>query len=1536
MSRLLRTISTFMVLMLLGSTLAVLPAANAQSTDPCAGIAAGKCITVDRADDPYPVDPDNATGGNDPTVLCTNNGLDCTLRAAIKMLNASSRAGTDPARIVFDIGPSGPGYANTMGIETWTIAVSQPLDALIRDNIDINGFSQEDTLPGPQNDFGPTIIIDGGNLTQPSRGLLIKSSNNFIRGLGINRFDVISSLAGVGIEITRNTTPGKLNDATGNRIQGCYIGVDAVGIASRANAYGIWVQTNNNIIGGSISTNGERNIISGNLLDGVLITSAFGNKVRGSYLGIARDGLYAIPNGSSATGGSGVALRDASTNTIGIEPDELFSTSFGNVISGNRTNGITIFVGSDNQILGNLIGTNKNGSGAIPNLKDGISISSDSATTSNNQVGSAVGRATRNIISGNGQAGIRLAGEFTSANRVQNNYIGLQKSGLYYLVATSPFTQTGIIIQNGSDNNLIGGTGVTTSDVAERNIISGNPGDGVRIDADISGGANPLSGASASGNQIIGNFIGGSIPNVSPTQFVLGNGGHGVFLNGFNAPIRDTTISGNTVVGTGRSPISPYALTANKHGIFVLNNNSQIDNVTVAGNIAGGFVGTIANPVTPGSGVAYGWPTSNSGDGIRFERNGTSKPMKTIVLGSEDYAQRNIASRNLGNGINIAGTGVTTTTMLKNTAQYNALDGVRVIDAVNVTLRGDATNPNLITNNGQNGVSFTTTTTTTVAFNSVGINAQNGIKLLSASGTLYDTHINDNQVYSNTLDGITQTGSAQRAELLRNAVHGNQGNGILWTGPSVELTVAGSDVYSNTLNPALGGSGISIGIVVKGAIDGNSSYTQPNGYGIKVVSLDQGSISSSPRIERNAAGGIRIETGLSKSSLTDNIVERNGGNGIYVANAISSTIDLNTVSRSVGTGIYLLAPSRSSLNSNLIEKSGGPGLYASGGSLLSLTVLASNENGGSGVVISDTQTVTLTASTINKNVGSGVLLDRSAADVGIDTTTILSNTVNGIQVGSGTLPAPQRVKIVNNSISGNGIPSGLGIPDVPVAAALLGRGIVFNPEGPPENAANPNHDINAPFRLTMSQSGQLRGSVALAGPQACLPLNTCTIQAFRTNRFRKDGQGLAKLGETLPDASGNFTTTLGTLPAQVTLTATDAAGNTSRFAVFEPKAALNIFAAQSIIAGPGEAITLTHTVSNTGNLDLTGLRLSATSSRGFSPIVLTPQTFDLAAGQQRTITVTLKLPTGSDPRVSAGPPNLPEQLKVTVSGQFTFFGESAPTAVSASVTNTITLQARSVLTVTPGNLNASAPPGTTIPYVHLIRNDGNIPTTFTITATTTLPGAPTFPVDGVWKTKVVPSGSLTLQPGEQRTVTVSVTVPVQGTGAISGTQALTTLKLRTTSPVTPSQDRDIVDTTTTSLTARATFQPSTDNQGRADQLLTVIHDVENLSNGKATFRLVAQSSLGSTVTFRAVGGTPLVNGDTFTLGTQSDTSSPRTLSIFADIRIARLALPGQTEVVTIYLYDTRNNIVGEAVVTDRITINQGIVAPRIWLPLIFS
>ncbi|PJF27085.1 MAG: hypothetical protein CUN53_05390, partial [Phototrophicales bacterium] len=278
-------------------------------------------------------------------------------------------------------------------------------------------------------------IISGN----PGAGVLINnnSGGNSVSGnyIGLDRAGATAIPNGVGVSVVnspntviggtaRNIISGNSNDgirisgatSTPTTIQNNYIGLDAAGAVARGNGGdGIDISDSpNNQIG---STNiSLRNLISANSGNGIRIAgaSAVNNIVQGNYIGTDLSGSLARGNVAN-----GVLL-------IGIDSMTLGGTvaGAGNLISANGGAGVRLESNTQNvQIQGNTIGTNVNGSSALPNSV-GVRLES----SPDNIIGGTVQEA-RNIISGNTNQGVLINGTNSSGNVVRGNYIGTNGSG---------------------------------------------------------------------------------------------------------------------------------------------------------------------------------------------------------------------------------------------------------------------------------------------------------------------------------------------------------------------------------------------------------------------------------------------------------------------------------------------------------------------------------------------------------------------------------------------------------------------------------------------------------------------------------------------------------------------------------------------------------------------------------------------------------------------------------------------------------------------------------------------------------------------------------------------------------------------------------------------------------------------------------------------------------------------------------------------------------------------------------------------------
>ncbi len=550
-----------------------------------------------------------------------------SLRAALYF--AYDHPGTT---IMFNIPTSDAGYSNNV----FNILPTDALPSLVNATT-LDGSSE----PTNSNPSGPEILLNGALSRPPnvySSGLYLKGPNCTVRSLTINNFvnfgilitgsgALNNTVSGcyLGVDPTGNSAvtngllplqieAGASSNTIGgstaaarniiggsvyqglvmrdagtsfNVIKGNYIGVNATGAATLANAWSgieIYGGASSNSIGGANA--GEGNVISGNGNYGIAFsaTGVNGNLILGNYIGLNAAGTAALPNtyagvaiyggaaantvggfsagarnlisgngqdgvlitGATSTAntvaGNYIGLNPAGTtalpnNGVGVDVQGGTSANFisSNVISGNLQHGIYL-VSSFNSIWGNTIGLNAVGTAAVGNSYNGVSLQGGSA---NNNIAS-------NVISANGNYGVSVAGNL---NSVWGNIIGLNAAGTSALGNS----YAGIGIFSGSQSNLIGG--VTRS---ARNVISRNKGQGIYLGSSLTSknliqgnyiGLN-AAGAAALSNSWSGiELSGGPTANIiggagGARNFISGNGNYGISINnGANGNI----IQGNTI-----------------------------------------------------------------------------------------------------------------------------------------------------------------------------------------------------------------------------------------------------------------------------------------------------------------------------------------------------------------------------------------------------------------------------------------------------------------------------------------------------------------------------------------------------------------------------------------------------------------------------------------------------------------------------------------------------------------------------------------------------------------------------------------------------------------------------------------------------------------------------------------------------------------------------------------------------------------------------------------------------------------------------
>ena len=661
-----------------------------------------------------------------------------------------------------------------------------------------------------------------GALPNERNGVTVFGADNIIGATDAGGKNTISGNNRDGVTLLRK--------ATGNRLLGNHIGLGTGGAALPNTRDGVSVIGANNTIGGS--TAGARNVISGNSQNGVeLDCEASGNSLQGNYIGTN-------PAGTAAVGNRGFGVQVSGPgNTIGGS-----TAGAGNTISGNLRDGVELGCkATGSVVLGNYIGTNAAGAGAVPNAGSGVLVQLNGMLIGGPSAGD------RNVISGNAGHGVFIPGAI-SGTAVLRNYIGTNAAG----DAAVKNNGNGVLVDgdanaigwSGGLGNLIAGNGangIHLSPTANYNAVKGNAIgmnsagtlavaniNGVMVQGTsnliggptasdrnvVSGGAQHgvVLGVSASANLVQGNYLGlntagtGAIKNTSSgitldgdgnqviSNVISGNGGNGVTLSG--------TADGNTLAGNviGASPGGTAALANVANGLMINGTGNIIGGGTaaerniVAGNGQHGMVlsGTATGNQVRGNYVGVGTPGTGLGNGS----NGVVVQGDGNVIGGSATGLGNVISAN-GNGVVLEAT-ASGNTLAGNTigltpdgsaALANRFNGV-VVSGPDNTLGGlTAAAGNAISGNTQNGVLLATTSTgVKLQGNFIGTNAggtaalgnrASGIVMQSSGNTIGGTEAGaGNTVAFNLKDGILVQDAAKQNQILGNRSYANTFMGI--------------------------------------------------------------------------------------------------------------------------------------------------------------------------------------------------------------------------------------------------------------------------------------------------------------------------------------------------------------------------------------------------------------------------------------------------------------------------------------------------------------------------------------------------------------------------------------------------------------------------------------------------------------------------------------------------------------------------------------------------------------------------------------
>ena len=719
--------------------------------------------------------------------------------------------------------------------------------------------------------------IDGGAKDTMRSGVVIDAgaTNNRIgtNADGVNdaaERNVISGNNWFGLEFMGTGT-------SGNVAQGNYIGTDATGLVALGNAEGgvsIWNGATNNRVGGGAT--GAGNVISGNDVGVQLANNVSNNKVQGNLIGLGQDGTTIVSNsGPGIFFYNGDVNLSVTGNIIGTDCDGSNDAGERNIISGNQT-GVHLQDAevTGNRITGNFIGTNAAGTLARGNTTNGVTLYGGAS-------GNTVGGATaieRNVIAGNGNNGIAIDGEATDSNTVRNNRIGTNAAGSAALANA----YEGVWIGHGSDDSIV-----------RDNQIAGNSGAGIRIDGQSTGSViqGNLIGTNADGTVAIGNtsdgiHIAGGASNTTvggsttaDRNVISGNGGNGIEVsNSNNIWITGNTIGldafGSAVVGNGESGV----LLSNGTSGVTIGTNLDGSGDALEGNVISGNGGNgvtlngASNNTIRGNliGLNAGGTLDrgNTGSGIKLTQSGSN------TIGGTSAQARNVISGNDLEGIVLDGNATTGNVIAGNYIGTDQSGSAIVANGSNGkgngigayngahhnTIGGTAAGAgNLLSGNTDNGIAF----------------AGTGVSANTVQGNVIGLDATQTKVIANTNQGIWIGAGASGNTIGGDiAGAGNVVSGHQWAG--IELHGVGTN-----------------GNIVAGnfiGTDGSGNGSFGNRRGVRITAgasnnLIGGLVAGAGNlIANNLAAGVAVMGSSAGNAVLRNSVRNNGSLGIDLEN----------------------------------------------------------------------------------------------------------------------------------------------------------------------------------------------------------------------------------------------------------------------------------------------------------------------------------------------------------------------------------------------------------------------------------------------------------------------------------------------------------------------------------------------------------------------------------------------------------------------------------------------------------------------------
>jgi parallel beta-helix repeat protein len=619
------------------------------------------------------------------------------------------------------------------------------------------------------------------------------ASGNMIGGTATGAGNTIGSSTGLDF-VSNPTSPSAAvfisgSGTSGNLIQGNNVGTDPSGLANvNPGSHPSWAPPSStlaNFIGVYICNGATNNTIGGTAVGA---GNLFSTNFAGVWVTDAGTTGNMVESNTVGTNSDGT---EAMPNTVGVvAASGASSTTIQfNLISGNYI-GVMLYATSDNTVASNVIGASSGAKGPLPNTYGVVA----EAGAAGNLIGGSVDGDGNTIAYNSGipptsegiypSAGVLLVDKGTTGNLLEGNGIGITTFNV-----GSGAAAFGVYVANGASDNTIGGTAGV-----DRNVISGNFA-GVWI-----------TGNGTAGNAVAGNYIGTSLGGDTAVSNAAG-----ICVTG-NAS--GNTISGNTIsgnyIGVMLYAATTNAVSGNQIGTDATG-SSALPNTFGVVVEAGAADNTIDSSATAAANVVSG----NSGVGIYLDGAGTSGN----VVGGNFIGTLADGTTALGNGSHgvliddqaanntIGGTASGTANVIAFNGGAGVLIGADPTQNAAEAGTGNAVLGNAIFSNTGLGIDLGPSdgVTPNGFNNNVGPNNYQNYPVLT-SAALSGGHT----VVSGTLHSSAST--TFRVEIFANAAADPSGNGQGQTFlgfTSVTTDAGGGASFSATLNAAAAGQAIS-------------------------------------------------------------------------------------------------------------------------------------------------------------------------------------------------------------------------------------------------------------------------------------------------------------------------------------------------------------------------------------------------------------------------------------------------------------------------------------------------------------------------------------------------------------------------------------------------------------------------------------------------------------------------------------------------------------------------------------------------------